>query len=167
MITDFKSIFCFFIYLKSKTTTGFCFQIMQRKWGPHLDGHTDEWRCKITSAPMKLLFPNFSLWLLLVMNILSKVVLATFPFHSIWSIHNSRFTFFKLFLYFFPLPFSPIIPTSPPQQSPHCCPCPWVLFPCSILYPLTFHINFSTLVFERKLTDNEQPGHDVKILLER
>ena len=34
--------------------------------------------------------------------------------------------------YIFPLPFSPFIPSSP-QQSPHYCPCPWVLFPfCSI-----------------------------------
>ena len=37
-----------------------------------------------------------------------------------------------IFIVFFPLPFSPL--TLPPlQQSPHCCPCPWVPFPfCSV-----------------------------------
>ena len=38
------------------------------------------------------------------------------------------FFFDLIFIVFFPLPFSPHVPSSP-QQSPHCCPCPWVLFP--------------------------------------
>ena len=42
-----------------------------------------------------------------------------------------------IFITFFPLPFIPLIPLSP-QQSPHCCPCPRVLFPfCSIPPPLS------------------------------
>ena len=39
------------------------------------------------------------------------------------------------FLYFFPLPFSPLI-TPYSQQSLHCCPCPRVLFPFCSLPPL-------------------------------
>ena len=35
---------------------------------------------------------------------------------------------------FFPSPFSPLIPHSP-LQSPHCCPCPWVLFPFPSIPP--------------------------------
>ena len=41
-----------------------------------------------------------------------------------------------IFIVFFPLPFTSLIPPTP-QQSPHCCPCPWVLFPfCSVPPPL-------------------------------
>ena len=41
-------------------------------------------------------------------------------------------SFYVIFIIFFPLPLSPLIPPSP-QKSPHCCPCPWVLLPfCSI-----------------------------------
>ena len=40
--------------------------------------------------------------------------------------------FISFLTVFFLLPFNPLLPTSP-LQSPHCCPCPWVLFPyCSI-----------------------------------
>ena len=39
--------------------------------------------------------------------------------------------FYLIFTVFFPLPFSTLVSPSP-QQSAHCCPCPWVLFPfCS------------------------------------
>ena len=38
------------------------------------------------------------------------------------------FFFLVYLLYFFPLSFTPLIALSP-LQSPHCCPCPWVLFP--------------------------------------
>ena len=40
-----------------------------------------------------------------------------------------------IFIVFSPLPFSPLMPPNP-QQSPLCCPCPWVLLPfCSIPLP--------------------------------
>ena len=45
----------------------------------------------------------------------------------------------------FPLPFSPLVSPCGSPQLPHCCPCPWVLFPfCSIpppphLPPLSCH----------------------------
>ena len=42
------------------------------------------------------------------------------------------FQFFKCI--FFLLPFSPLTP-SLPQQSPHCCLCPWVFFPFSLIPP--------------------------------
>ena len=46
--------------------------------------------------------------------------------------HTSQGYFFLIFLlYFFPLPFSPLIPPPPPPpplQSPHCCPCLRVLY---------------------------------------
>ena len=50
-------------------------------------------------------------------------------------LHQPRL--FIIFTVFFPLPFSsPILPFTPPPQLPHCCPCPWVLFPfCSVLPP--------------------------------
>ena len=40
------------------------------------------------------------------------------------------FSFFYsvIFVILFSLPLSPLIPAFP-LQSPHCCPCPWVLFP--------------------------------------
>ena len=49
------------------------------------------------------------------------------------------FSFVLIFtVLFFPSPFSALIFPSP-QPSPHCCPCPWVLFPfSSTLPPLTF-----------------------------
>ena len=77
---------------------------------------------------------------------LVKIVLSTWQTASLsffsWLKCNlfffSLFFSFILFFYhiifiiFFPLPFSPLIPPSP-QQSPLCCLRPWVLFPfCSI-----------------------------------
>ena len=45
------------------------------------------------------------------------------------------FFFFNLFIFvIFPLPFNPLkLPA--PLQSPHCCPCPWVLFSFSSIPP--------------------------------
>ena len=44
--------------------------------------------------------------------------------------------FLKILIVNFPLPFSPLISPPLPQQSLHCCPCPWLLFPfCSIPPP--------------------------------
>ena len=45
---------------------------------------------------------------------------------------------YKIFIIYFPLPFNPLIRPSP-QQSPHCWPCPQVLFPfCSVPPPSPF-----------------------------
>ena len=53
-------------------------------------------------------------------------------------------SFAMSFIDLFPLPFSPLIPPSP--QSPHCFPCPWVLFLfCSIPHLL---ISSSLLVLD-------------------
>ena len=50
--------------------------------------------------------------------------------------------FYLIFIVFFPLPFSSYIPPSP-QQSPHCCPCPWVLSLCpSVSLSLSLSLSF-------------------------
>ena len=55
-----------------------------------------------------------------------------------YSSSQKLFFFFCILLIvtvFFPLPCSPFLLPFP-LQSPHCCPCPWVLFPlCSIPPP--------------------------------
>ena len=57
-----------------------------------------------------------------------------------------HFFFHLIFIVFFPLPFSPLMPRSS-QQSPHCCPCPWVLFPfCSI--PQVYYFNYIEQEFD-------------------
>ena len=57
--------------------------------------------------------------------------LKTFKLKNKVKVPVSYLAPFNLFsLYFFPLAFVCFIPTSPlPPQSPHCCPCPRVLFP--------------------------------------
>ena len=58
-----------------------------------------------------------------------------FLFQHMTKTQFTSFSFFLnlVFIVFFPLPFSPLILPSP-QQSPHCCLCPQILFPfCSVL----------------------------------
>ena len=69
-------------------------------------------------------------------NLLIFAVFLWMPRKLLWLISIMLFIFiFSFLLYFFRYHLVPLYPF--PQQSPHCCPCSWVLFPfCSIRPPL-------------------------------
>ena len=43
----------------------------------------------------------------------------------------------------FPLLLSPALPASSHRQAPLCCPCPWVIYTCSLTKPFPFFLPFS------------------------
>ena len=91
--------------------------------------------CRINHETYPLFIPVKTRTTLYSFFVCLFIVLFHFALFWLWSPGT-----FYFFIVFFPLPFSSLIPLHP-LQSPHCCPCSWIVFPFCSVPPLPLPLN--------------------------